>query len=669
MAFADDPKKEVAQRIQDIKKSPAGSLDIDDQELAERTKAAEAYFGESEQHFVDYCEDCVSTSVQAMMNIRREQAECWRVYNEEEPPNYANKEPWQSRVIVPKPFGAVQFAMSVVRKAFDVQFLTVRNTQAKEDALFWQNLLETMLARNYANFPIQFTDASGMGFAVGQSLEMIPVWRPGKGLRYVLTEPWKIHRDPDAVSRQPQSGMYWVHQEYLDYWFLREAQKKNQYQNVQNLTPENATGADPKNDPHLTQQSINDRKDQMWHRSRYRNMCLTSEFWGQVLDKRGDLLHPSLTYTVASGRVVRAPKVSPYDTLRWPGISFSPIPHLLRYDGRGLIHGVKSIWYFMCSLMCLHNDNLNWVVNPMSELDVTALVDQTDIDKYPGKQYLTRGTVSGNQSYRTVDQRLITNEILANMNFSDMRFQEGTFVTNLLQGLPGQRTNITARESAQSLDQAMTIFSLIGKNLEDGALNAILAGAETVKANITYQELATLMGSDVADKYRVDTSVSPTGLNLPNPCEGAYHVSGISQLMQDWEIIQNIRDLVLPLFQNEQFVPYLKPYKLLQSLESRLNLKDEGIIVDEDKATEIDTKQQAGQDHALAQAEPQQAATTQGLQNWAQGGGTAPPGTGLPTIPTAEEGGAQPTGVAPSGVTGTPPAPQEGQGNPLEGLK
>jgi hypothetical protein len=665
MAFAEDPTKEVQQRIRDIKSSPP-MPEMDDKELAERTAAAEAYFGESEQHFVDYCEDCVSTSVQAMMQIRRDQAECWRVYNEEAPPSYANKEPWQSKVIVPKPFGAVQFAMAVVRKAFDVQFLTVRNSQAKEDAQFWQSLLETMLSRNYANFPIQFTDASGMGFAVGQSLEMIPVWRPGKGLRYVLTEPWKIHRDPDAISRQPQSGMYWVHQEYLDYWFLREAQKKNQYQNVNRLTPESATGADPKNDPHLTQQSINDRRDQMWHRSRYRNMCLTSEFWGQVLDRRGDLLHPNLTYTVASGRVVRSPRVPPYDTLRWPGISFSPIPHLLRYDGRGLIHGVKSLWYFMCSLMCLHNDNLNWVVNPMSELDVTALVDQTDIDKFPGKQYLTRGTVSGQQAFRNVDQRLITNEILANMNFSDMRFQEGTFVTNLLQGLPGYRAQVTARESAQSLDQAMTIFSLIGKNLEDGALNAILAGAETVKANITYQELADLMTVEVADRYKVDTKVSPTGLKLPNPCEGAYHVSGISQLMQDWEIIQNIRDLILPLFQNELFVPYLKPYQLLQSLESRLNLKDEGIMVDEDKAKEIDGKQQEAQEHAVDQQIPQNEATTAGLENWAQQGGTAPPGTGLPTIPQGEELTEQPQAgmVQPTQVTGTPPGVQSTTGNP-----
>ena len=38
--------------------------------------------------------------------------------------------------------------------------------------------MRTMLSQAFADFPINFTDASGMSFAVGQSLEMLPVWRP-----------------------------------------------------------------------------------------------------------------------------------------------------------------------------------------------------------------------------------------------------------------------------------------------------------------------------------------------------------------------------------------------------------------------------------------------------------------------------------------------------------
>ena len=35
----------------------------------------------------------------------------------------------------------------------------------------------------------------------------------------------------------------------------------------------------------------------------------------------------------------------------------------------------------------------------------------------------------------------------------------------------------------------MTVFSLIGKNLEHGALSVIRAAAEVVKANLSYKEL------------------------------------------------------------------------------------------------------------------------------------------------------------------------------------
>ena len=122
--------------------------------------------------------------------------------------------------------------MAVVRKAFDVDFLSVDKKSDEEAAVFWEQLMRVMLSQAFADFPINFTDASGMSFAVGQSLEMLPVWRPGRGLRFVNVEPWKIHRDPDAISRQPQSGMYWIHQEYIDYWLLRKYQDDGRYMNI-----------------------------------------------------------------------------------------------------------------------------------------------------------------------------------------------------------------------------------------------------------------------------------------------------------------------------------------------------------------------------------------------------------------------------------------------------
>lgn len=630
MAFIEDPQKEIKQRLAEIGRQDVGAelQKMDEKELAEREAAAKAYAGETEQHFVDFLYDCVGSSVDAMVEIRRNQKECLEVYEEKTPEQFANKEPWQSKTIIPKPFGAGQFAMSIVRKAFDVQFLSVENKANPPMAEMWKQIMATQLDRGHANFPIRFTDASGMSFVVGTSMEMLPVWKPGKGLEYVLVEPWKIHRDPDAISREPQSGMYWIHQEYLDWWVLKDHERKGKYRNIPDRGQDEEYN---KKDPNLSRQEIAKRKGHRWNRSSFRTMMLTSEFWGTILDSRGEVLLPSGTYTVVGDKVIGLPKRSPYKTLRWPGIGFSVLPHFLRFDGRGLVEGIKSIWKTMCSIMCLHVDNLNWIVNPMTETNIHALVDPTDIDIWPGKNWLTKDTPNGQQCVRTVERRSNTNDILANLNFCDQRAQEGLMVTYAAQGLPGYRAEVTAREASQNLEQSMNVFGLMGLNLEEGALKAIEAGAEVIATFVTLDELIAMIGPEAsmfADPSRRN------GVSLPPISAGTMHVSGVSTVMQNMETVRSIRDLVLPLFSNPLFVPYLKPYNLVKSLETRLNLRDEGIIINEDKAAMIDQVQQQNQEQAImAERDIQMSQAHQAAANAMQSINAA-------MAPSAPEGGA-----------------------------
>ena len=95
----------------------------------------------------------------------------------------------------------------------------------KKDAEFWQKVMEYQLNEAHANLPKRFTRSTIMALAIGSSTEMVPRWIPGKGLRFSLIEPWKIFRTPDAaVSEDPQSGLYWIHQEWLDYFVLKNEQ-------------------------------------------------------------------------------------------------------------------------------------------------------------------------------------------------------------------------------------------------------------------------------------------------------------------------------------------------------------------------------------------------------------------------------------------------------------
>jgi hypothetical protein len=581
---------------------------MDPKEQAEREEAAKAYAGEDETHYVRFLDDCVKVSVDTMREIRLQQDECWRVYNEEEPRNFNFKELWQSRITYPKPYKLVQFGMSIVRKAFDVEFLSIENEADQEAASFWKELMTIQLSRNYANFPIQFVDAVGMSLAVGQSMEMLPVYHPGKGLRYILLEPWKIHRDPDAVSRQPQSGMYWIHQEFMPYHTLKDWEKGGRFKNIVDIGPGSSWYS---RTPQLTEEELARRKGMVYSKSAFQRSLLVLEYWGTILSPRGETLLPNATFTAAGGKVIGYPKASPYPTLRWPGIGFSALPHLLRFDGRGLIHGIRSLWYLMCNMMSLHADHLNWTVNPMLEVDISSLVDQSDTDAYPGKVYQTYGSQQGQQVVRAVDIKSQASDLIAMLNFYDQRHQDGGLLDYSAMGAPGYRAEVTAREAAQNLDQSMTVVGSMGKNLEDGALNAILAGAETVAINITYDELKFLMGPDVAELYRRPVSDEfPTGLELPQLTTGRFNVAGISALMREQEKLRYMTTLISPLFDpsglGKIFLPYLKPGAYLTEITKLTRMVDSKFCVDEAKATAIDQSQQDQQDAQIGAQKAQE---------------------------------------------------------------
>jgi hypothetical protein len=584
--------------------------DMDEKELAEREEAAQAYAGEDETHFVMFLNDCVKMSRDSMTDIRYEQAECWDVFNEKEPVNYQWKEQWQSRTVIPKPNVYILAFLAIVRKAFDPQFLSIENEQDTETADFIRKLMTLMLAKSFSNFPINFTDATCMGAAVGQSMEMIPMWRPKYGPYWELIEPWKIHRDPDSLSRQSQSGMFWIHDEWLDFYELKEMEKRGTIVNLQDCGPGGQWG-NPKSDENLDPGELKRRRDMLYQQSAYRTKVLTSEFWGTILDRRGHLLLPSATYWVVADRVVRLPKNSPYPTLRWPGTGFAPMPHLLRFDGRSLLTGLKSLWYAICNLFALHLDNLNWTVNPQKELSIRRLVDQEDLDDYPGKIWLTLETEQGQQVIRTVDRKNITSEILANVKVMDQIWQVGGPVAPSQQGVPDYRAEKTAREAAQDLEQSNNLMSLAAENIDNGALDAIQALWEVTRINITYWELATWMGREVADRYRDN---STTGLRLPSLTTGAFKVSGAASLLRNQEVVSTISKLILPLCEpkglGQLFNVYLEPKGIIQAIIKRSNLEDEGIMVSKEKADQISQAQQEQQDaqiKAQQEKEAQQA--------------------------------------------------------------
>lgn len=592
-------KRLMEQRIARIENNP--STITDSKELKERTEAAQAYSGENEAHFVEYLQDCLKQSVESSKEIRRIQAQCYEVYKEREPAHYLKKDTWQSRIVVPKPYETIQYGAAAVKKAFTPKFLSITNVKKKEYGDFWKKIMEQQLNEQHAKFVVRFTDAVTMGLAIGTALEMIPRYVPGKGLEYVLVDPCKIHRDPDANSRDCQSGVYWIHQEWLDYFVLKQGEKNGRYFNV--ARTKDISSVDPQNE-FMTKEALAARKDQTWQRSKFRSMVLTSEFWGMVLDPKGEMLLDKATYTVAGGRVIQKPEQVNYARLRWPGITFSPLPDLLTMGGRGLLEGILSIWEAMCNLMCLHEDALKWVVNPMTEINIDALVDPVDAEGYPGKEYLVHDTVSGQQAVRTVQRRPITNTVLAQMQYLDQSFQRGTFVPDAVQGLPGYRKDITYRESAMNLEQALGVYSLIGENVEQGAIEAIMAAAELIKQHATWADyLEVFTEEELAAIGMSPDANEPNGVAGVPEIDGSFHVSGIQALMKDNETLVNLKNVIIPLSENELYAPYIKPYNVLKSIEIRTNMTDEDVIMSKEEYEQFQAEQKAAQEEQAAAQE------------------------------------------------------------------
>ena len=579
---------------------PAAGSDMkpnmDPKERAEREAAAGAYAGESPQHFVDYAMDAIDTSVKAMKDIRRVQRECWKVFNEEEPSTWAGKELWQSRITYPKTQKLVRVGHAFSRQAFDVDFLSIENEKDEQAVDFWTKFMGLMVTRNYANFPTNFADATAMALAIGTSFEVIPQWVTGQGLQLILADPENIHRDPIAESRQPWSGRYWAHQERMAYYQLKKGEKDGIYNEIKDFQ----SYSDWASEAGLTDEEIAKRKNMIHSQGKFNHTIMVSEIWGTVLAPNGEELLPSARYTIAGNQVIRDPETSPYPTLRWPGVGFSALPNFRGFNGRGLIQGIMSLWYFASNLLSLHSDNLNWTVNPMTEMNTDDLMNPMDTEIFPGKINLTYRTQNGQPVVRTVERNTRNNDIIAMLSKTDMMIDDGGFIDRTIQGSPGYRQNVTKGEAAQNLEQSSTIMGSIATDIEDGALNVIRAMAETVAINLTYEELRGWF-PEFADAYRVPVSGEfPTGLNLPRLTSGNFKISGIAAFMKHQENLKNLREME-PMFEPEStFLPYLEPYQYLKARIKYTNLVDTGVLVSEEKAKQIAGAQQGQQEAAIA---------------------------------------------------------------------
>jgi len=134
-------------------------------------------------------------------------------------------------------------------------------------------------------------------------------------------------------------------------------------------------------------------------------------------------------------------------------------------------------------MLSLSMDDFSWVVNRMREVFPEVLLDPTDLDFYPGKDVFRSTDMADVPSVRDLLAKSNMADLLAFAQFIGTQIDNGDFVTEFVQGLPGTRSQITKGEVEMKTEQNMGMFDSIGTEIEEGASNTGYTMYETMVLN------------------------------------------------------------------------------------------------------------------------------------------------------------------------------------------
>jgi len=427
--------------------------------------------GLQDGHLVEYVEECVKHTERTDDERMKFDEQLWDAH-ENKMKELALKEDWQAKITTNEPFQTVIQAKMLVRKAvvdqpnwFDV------TTDQKDDPFimakvnFWKDTLRFWSKRT--KMTQFFPDMTEMGFAIGTSLGVKAVWQTNpdgsEGLRFVKILPWQLRRDADAMSREPQSGLYCIHQDWIDYHVLLQGEEDGRYENVRDCLKDRGDEG--------TWDRRNERKRRglVDYSHKFRPQVFVREFWGSVLDHNGEMVLPNVRMTVANRTVIKRPVATNFPKIRWPIHQFAPLPHLRNFHGYSLIDGMLKMWKFRNNILSMTADRLSFVLNGAWEVDESKLVNPADKELYPGCTKSKKMNANG-PAYTAIKQDAadFLGAVEQMMGLTGNLFQNGVFVTELLKGEMGERKDITKGEVEIKTQQALGVFEGIGHDVEYG---------------------------------------------------------------------------------------------------------------------------------------------------------------------------------------------------------
>lgn len=533
-------------------------------------------------HLVEYADACTQETTRFEEKRQRLNRALLAAY-ENDMPELQQKESWQAKITLPSIFTTCFQAKSLIRKAvaerteyFEWEAYDKEDLPSVQKANFWKDALNYWGRRS--KFHTLFPDMTEMSFVQGISPAMKCVMRQVRNgpdiLKLLKIEQEKIFRDPDAKPRDAQSGLYCIHQDWVDYHELVKGQDEGIYMNVGphiwgNENEYNTQTTRRREDPERR------RRNNLAERNRFRKSVLVTEFWGTVLDQNGEIALSDVTYTVANKTVIRPPSRVEFPTIRWPIHQFSAIPHFQRFNGISLVEGVFRLWKLRNNLLCMSTDKMSFALLDMFEVDPSILQNASDFELYPGALKFRKPNKQGS-AYSKIELSARLEEMQPLWNITASEIQNGSFVTDLMRGTFGAGDkDTTATEQKIKYEQGLGVFENIGRDVEEGGVDGLRMMQEFLAVAwdpYDHETFAPFLNKhpEVADMLmRISPEERVQAMNV----ESDVSMRGVSVLLEKSERLQRIKEL-MAITDSPRFGFYVKDDKLIEAAVDSLNMED-----------------------------------------------------------------------------------------------
>jgi hypothetical protein len=308
-----------------------------------------------------------------------------------------------------------------------------------------------------------------------------------------------------------------------------------------------------------------------YQHNKYRPQIHLDEFWGDILNDKGEVVHQNQRVVVANEKYVLKMADNPYESKVRGFVFINPLRVLFRFLGAGIFDQVENHQDAMTVLLNTMCDSILYRIMPMMEADLNNLDDIEDLYTWePGKVIPKK---NGAPAVTPLAMPDIPAGGINLYNLIRQDTQNHTGVTDYLMGMPTMKGSPTATEVSTKTAQGNEFFEQIARDIENQGI------VETIRqsADLLVQMLSMPIHNNAE---RLFEDVAPF-LNIlagspENRAEfyGGWDVSpkGISLFFEKREALNALMAFGGVVTKSPELMAWVKPDKFIQMLLDGLRI-------------------------------------------------------------------------------------------------